>query len=212
MPSGDHQRKSEQLSPPPTPHPADSGAPPKSIGWGPGLSKLLFAFTKRHRGKAIELNASDDTMRVLGPRGEELAVVNSEVALDYLLGCIRETTTPIRPLEEVPARLKPFRVSARAGDGREYQGLCPVIGRSGIFLEVTPGPAPGTRLSMAIVSPNDVSRTLRLEGTVAWACERSDEFGFGPGVGVVCTWGSPEVVGFLADFARKREPRGAPAH
>lgn len=202
MPSGDHQRRREDLNPGPLPRLVQGGTPSKATGLGPGLTKLLFAFTKRHRGKALELDSSHDTMRVLGPRGEELAVVNSEVALDHLLGYVQETTAPAvpdesRPVEESPPRAKAFRVSARGDDGRDYEGLCPAVGRNGIFLELSTTPAPGTQLDMAIASTNDGPRRLRMKGLVAWTCPRSDEFGFHPGVGVTCTWHSPEVAAFL---------------
>lgn len=204
MTSGHHQQRQVELLPAPTPRRVEGGAPPESVGSVSGLTKLLFAFTKRHQGKAIELDASHDTMRVLGPRGEELAVVNSEVALDHLLGCAQATTTSAppeeaRPLEDVPLRPKPFRVSAQGNDGRKYEGLCPFVGRNGIFLELTRAPAPGTRLDMAIARSDGAPGILRSKGTVTWACQRSDEFGLGPGVGVTCTWQPPELAAFLSD-------------
>lgn len=215
MTSGDHQPKKEEVTPSPTPRPVDGTAPSKPTGVEAGLTKLLFAFTNRHRGKALELDSSQDTMRVLGPRGEELAVVDSEVALDHLLGCAEDTTAALqdgaRPLEDVRPRPKPFRVSARGGDGREYEGLCPVVGRERIFLEVTPPPPLGTQLRLAIVSSGDVARPLRMKGTVTWVCHRPDEFGFGPGVLVVSTWASPELLAFLAESVHNREPRASPA-
>ncbi len=204
MTSGQHQQKQMERPPTPTPRRVEGGSPPEPVGSVSGLTKLLFAFTKRHRGKAIELDANQDTMRVLGPRGEELAVVNSDVALDHLLGCAPTTTTPAqpeeaRPLEDVPPRPKPFHVSARGNDGREYEGLCPLLGRNGIFLELTRAPAPGTQLDMAIVRSDGALGILRSRGTVTWACQQSDEFGFGPGVGVTCTWHSPDLAAFLSD-------------
>lgn len=210
MTSGDHQRKEKERTPNPTPRPVGAVAPNKPTEVGPGLAKLLVSFTKRHRGKAIELDASQDTMRVLGPRGEELAVVNSEVALDHLLDYARGTSGPAlpeaaRPLADVSPQPKPFHVTARGNDGREYEGLCRVVGRSGVFLELTRAPAVGTQLDMAVVSTVDSARLLRTKGTVAWICPHSDEFGFAPGVGVTYTGHSPESVAFLS-------ATGAPSH
>lgn len=204
MTSGEHERRKEERTHTLTHRPVESGLATKPTGLGPGLGKLLFAFTNRHRGKALELDSGHDTMRVLGPRGEELAVVSSEVALDHLLGCAQQTTTPARPEvapppKDVPRRPAPIRVSARGGDGRQYEGLCPIVGRSGLFLELAPAPAPGTQLDMAITCTDGGSRTLRVKGAVAWACPGPDEFGFGPGVGVTCTWHSPELAALLSD-------------
>ncbi len=204
MTSGDHQRRQEELHRSPTLRPVEGSVPPNSTHSGPPVTKLLFAFPKRHRGKALELDASHDTLRVLGPRGEEIAVVNSEVALDHLLGCPQEVRTPprpegARPLEGVPQRPKRFRVSARGDNGRDYEGLCPVVGVDGLFLELAQAPSPGTQLDLTITSAEEGSRRLLMKGTVAWACPRPDEFGLAPGVGVTCTWHSPELAAFLPD-------------
>lgn len=204
MASGDHQRREDEIRPQPplrSVEKSDASKPTKS---GFGVTKLLFAFPKRHRGKALELDASHDTLRVLGPKGEEIAVVDSEVALDHLLGAAPETIA--QPLQEETAppeglrRLsKLFRVSARGDDGREYQGACAVVGRDAIFLEATPAPALGTKVDLTIVHTEDDSPALRMKGTVAWACPRQDEFGLGPGVGVTCTWHSPELAAYLSE-------------
>lgn len=204
MTSGDHERNKEEPRRPPTLHAVGATVPAKPAKSGFGVTKLLFAFPKRHRGKALELDASHDTLRVLGPGGEEIAVVDSEVALDHLLDCPQETTAPSRPggdwpLDGVPRHPKRYRVSARGDNGREYEGLCPVLGRGGLFLELTQAPAPGTQLDLTIVSAEEGSRRLRMKGTVAWACPRPDEFGLAPGVGVTCTWHSPELAAFLPD-------------
>ena len=202
MTFGDHELNREKPTPSPTPRPADGDALAKPTWLGPGLTKLLVAFTKRHRGKALELDASRDTMRVLGPGGEELAVVNSEVALDHLLGCAPGTTAPAppgetQPLDQILPRPKPFRVSAQGSDGGEYEGRCPVVRPNGLFLELARVPALGTELDMILVRADHASRTVRMKGTVAWACPRGDEFGLAPGVGVTCTWHSPELAAFL---------------
>lgn len=219
MTSGDHHRQYEPRTPNSTPRELEGAPPSKPPGAESGLTKLLFAFTKRHRGKAIELDSSHDTMRVLGPTGEELAVVDSEVALDHLLGVLgvaQGTTLSARPREtasreDIKPGRAPLRIAARSGDGRDYEGLCPAVGPNALFMEVTPAPAPGAPLSLAIAHPDDASRTLRLKGTVAWVCQRPDEFGFGPGVGVICTWRAAELSAFLSDSGRPLEPRSSAA-
>lgn len=200
MTSGDHQRNKREAVRPPSHRPPEHEAGTEASGLGSGLTKLLFTFTRRHRGKALELDSRHDTMRVLGPTGEELAAVNSEVVLDHLLGCAQAASPPAGPGEARPP--SPFRVSARADDGGEYEGRCPALGRSGIFLELTTPPPPGTRLDMTIVNADDVSRVLRIEGTVAWTCRRPDEFGFGPGVGVTCTRRAPDSTTSVSGAGR----------
>lgn len=178
---------------------SEAPAPPRSRA-ASGLKQLLFAFTNRHRGKALELDATKETLRVLGPEGEPLLVVNSEVALDHLLSHAQDADA--QASSRGPNRATALSVSVTAADGRVLDARCPGVGPRGVFLESPASFTLGSSVALVIVPPGEAARPLHMKGVVTWACPKPDEFGFGPGVGVAVTSLSSELAAHLRGTGR----------
>jgi len=144
--------------------------------------KLPVVVTKGHQGKILEIDSKEETITLLGLRGETLGTVTWGVVIEF----IRSLAGQPRPDE---ARKQP-RVSLTAKvrylmpNGAQVEGRASGVGGGGMFIENTNPMAVGTEFMVTFALPDQPNEWLQAKGKVAWVCPRPDQYTFYPGMGV----------------------------
>ncbi len=148
--------------------------------------KMLLAFTKDHRGKAVEVDGERETMRLLGPDGQELGLAESIDIIGRILASVHERDG--EPLQGgAESTVKRIKVGYRTYRGDQNEATCRGVRPTGLFIE-TPHMLPvGTLLDIDIFPTNAQQEPCFAKGRVAWVCPNADQFSRSPGMGVEFT-------------------------
>ncbi len=156
-----------------------------------GLVKYPVASSLRHRGKALELDASREVVTLLGINGEPIGSLSWDFVIDQIMAYRK---LPVqKEVRSEPRISLAFRVRYITPEGQHFEGRAGGIGGGGMFIEsVVPLPV-GTTLAMEFSLPEKPTEWLPTRGVVAWVCPKADHYTFSPGMGVRFTEVTPEI-------------------
>jgi len=156
-----------------------------------GLVKYPVNSSLRHRGKALEIDATQEVVRLLGINGEPIGSLPWDFVIDQLLA-YRKPPAP-KEIRSEPRVALSFPIRYNTLEGRQFESRAGGIGGGGLFIEsLTPLPV-GTKLTMEFALPERPTAWLPARGVVAWVCPKADQYTFSPGMGVRFSEISPEV-------------------
>ena len=145
----------------------------------------------RHRGKALEIDAAQEVVRLLGLNGEPIGSLPWDFVIDQLLAYRKPPV--LKEIRTEPRVILSFGIRYTTVEGRQFESRAGGIGGGGLFIE-SQAPLPvGTKLSMEFSLPERPSEWLSARGVVAWVCPKADQYTFSPGMGVRFTEIAPEV-------------------
>jgi len=134
--------------------------------------RLPVIATHGHKGKALDLDCEQETITLLGFRGEQLGTLTWESVIDQILAS-REPKVSLS-----------VKVKYSTPEGKLFESRAGGIGGGGLFIESTAPPPVGTKLTIEFVLPDCPSEWLEAKGAVAWVCPKADQYTFSPGMGV----------------------------
>lgn len=144
--------------------------------------KYPVSSSLRHKGKAIELDASHEMVVLLGVKGEVIGSLSWDFVIDQILAYRKVSVQ--KEIRAEPRISLAFRVRYNSPEGPTIESRAGGIGGGGLFIESqTPLPV-GTRLAMEFSIPEQPEEWIPAKGTVAWVCPKADQYTFSPGMGV----------------------------
>lgn len=149
------------------------------------LSKFLMAFTKTHQGKSLEVDCEQETMRLLGPNGQELAHIETHHLVNHLMSLSNSDQS--KEWEGTSRHQKTeskIKVLFRIPDGDWEKGKCRGMDSKGFFLEAERIFPVGTPIEIELFLEKDMEASLTCRGGVIWACPHSDQFSNSSGMGI----------------------------
>ena len=144
--------------------------------------RLPVIATHGHKGKALDLDCEQETITLLGFRGEQLGTLTWESVIDQILAS-REPKDPKEARSDPRISLS-VKVKYSTPEGKLFESRAGGIGGGGLFIESTAPPPVGTKLTIEFVLPDCPSEWLEAKGAVAWVCPKADQYTFSPGMGV----------------------------
>ena len=148
--------------------------------------KLPVKLSLRHRGKELELNSESETMKLIGPKGEQLGAASWEAVMDFIQGYVAEAR-PHLAIRNYPRCPLAVKVSYLTPDHKHFKSITGEIGGGGVFIESKLPPGVGTDLALELVLPDDLTVPVKAKGRVAWIRPRQEHYVFFPGMGVQFT-------------------------
>lgn len=162
--------------------------------------KLPVIVTQGHKGKALELDCEQETITLLGLRGEQLGTLTWESVIDQIMAS-REPKDPKEARTDPRVSLS-VKVKYSTPEGKLFESRAGGIGGGGLFIESTTPPPVGTKLEIEFALPDGPSEWLEAKGAVAWVCPKADQYTFSPGMGVRFTDISAEARGRVMNLVR----------
>src|SRR5262245_29169372 len=174
-----------------------------------GFVKYQVGSSLRHKGKAIEMDASREIITLLGINGEPMGNLSWDFVIDQILAYRKPPAT--REARSEPRVTLSFRVKYKTPEGHQYESRAGGIGGGGLFIEsLSPLPV-GTKLVMEFSLPERSDEWLPAKGLVAWVCPKADQYTFSPGMGVRFTEITPDVRNRVLELVKSLQPVGQPA-
>ena len=168
--------------------------------------KYPVASSLRHRGKALELDASREVVTLLGINGEPIGSLSWDFVIDQIMAYRK---LPVqKEVRSEPRISLAFRVRYTTPEGQHFEGRAGGIGGGGMFIEsLAPLPV-GTTLAMEFSLPEKPAEWLPTRGVVAWVCPKADHYTFSPGMGVRFTEVSPEIRERIIELVKSVQAKG----
>ncbi len=153
--------------------------------------KYQVVSSLRHKGKAIEMDATREIVTLIGINGEPMGNLSWDFVIDQILAYRKPPAT--KESRSEPRVTLSFKVKYRTPEGHHYESRAGGIGGGGLFIEsMNPLPV-GTKLAMEFSLPEQPHEWLSAKGLVAWVCPKADQYTFSPGMGVRFTDIAPEI-------------------
>jgi type IV pilus assembly protein PilZ len=153
--------------------------------------KFSVSSSLRHKGKALELDASSEVVTLLGINGEPIGSLSWDFVIDQILAYRKPPLQ--KEIRSEPRISLTFCVRYNTPEGQRYESRAGGIGGGGLFIEsLCPLPV-GTKLMMEFSLPEGGSDWLPAKGVVAWVCPKADQYTFSPGMGVRFSDINPET-------------------
>lgn len=166
--------------------------------------KYPVSSSPRHKGKAIDLDASGEVITLLGVNGESLGNLSWDFLIDQILAS--QTPSVTREIRNELRTALTFRVKYKTPEGHRYESHAGGIGGGGLFIE-SHNPLPvGTKLAVEFSLPEKPSEWLAAKGLVAWVCPKADQYTFSPGMGVRFTEINLEIRNRVLELVKSLQP------
>jgi type IV pilus assembly protein PilZ len=171
--------------------------------------KYPVASSLRHRGKAIELDATRELVTLLGINGEPIGSLSWDFVIDQIMAYRK---LPVqKEVRSEPRISLAFRVRYNTPEGRPFESRAGGIGGGGMFIE-SQAPLPvGTKLAMEFSLPEQPAEWLPAKGVVAWVCPKADQYTFSPGMGVQFTEVSQEIRDRILELVKSSQGKAQAA-
>ena len=170
--------------------------------------KYTVSSSLRHKGKALDLDATREVITLVGINGEPIGNLSWDFVIDQILTyrkppAGRETRTE-------PRVTLTFRVKYKTPEGQQFESRAGGIGGGGLFIESHTPPPVGTKLALEFSLPDKPSEWLPAKGLVAWVCPKADQYTFSPGMGVRFTEINPEIRNCVLELVKSLQTVGQP--
>ncbi len=153
--------------------------------------KFPVVSSNRHKGKTLEIDASRETITLVGINGEPMGSLAWDFVVDQILA-YRKPQQP-RDARSEPRISLSIRVRYNTPEGHQFESRAGGIGGGGLFIESSSPLSVGIKLSMEFTLPESPNEWLTAKGVVAWVCPKADQYTFSPGMGVRFTDIAPET-------------------
>ncbi|MEY4704590.1 MAG: hypothetical protein RL042_786 [Nitrospirota bacterium] len=170
--------------------------------------KYPVSSSLRHKGKALDLDATREVITLLGSNGESMGNLSWDFVIDQIL-LYRNPRTGQEARNEPRVTLT-FPVKYKTPDGCRIESLAGGIGGGGLFVE-SHNPLPvGTTLVLEFSLPEKPSEWVPAKGLVAWVCPKADQYTFSPGMGVRFTEINPDIRRRVLELVKSILPANQP--
>jgi uncharacterized protein (TIGR02266 family) len=166
-----------------------------------GTVKYPVSSSLRHKGKALELDATREVITLLGINGEPMGNLSWDFVIDQILAYRKPMAS--REARNEPRVTLTFRVKYTTPDGRQFESRAGGIGGGGLFIESLSPLSVDTLLALEFTLPESPSEWLPAKGLVAWVCPKADQYTFSPGMGVRFTEIDPDVRNRVLEVVKK---------
>ena len=144
--------------------------------------KFPIVSSNRHKGKTLEIDASRETITLVGINGEPMGSLTWDFIVDQILAYRKPQQT--RDARSEPRISLSIRVKYNTPDGQQFESRAGGIGGGGLFIESSNPLSVGMKLSMEFTLPESPGEWLSAKGVIAWVCPKADQYTFSPGMGV----------------------------
>jgi uncharacterized protein (TIGR02266 family) len=144
--------------------------------------KFPIVSSNRHKGKTLEIDASRETITLVGINGEPMGNLTWDFIVDQILAYRKPQQT--RDARSEPRISLSIRVKYNTPDGQQFESRAGGIGGGGLFIESSNPLSVGMKLSMEFTLPESPGEWLSAKGVIAWVCPKADQYTFSPGMGV----------------------------
>lgn len=145
--------------------------------------RLPVRTSARHKGKLLEVDSKQETLTLFGPDGQILGRTTWDAVIESILAG-KQSYPASETVRRFPRAEVSIAVKYRTADGTLEAGRAAGIGGGGLFIESTQPLAPGSPVSVEFTLPDRPDEWLHATGSVAWVCERPDQYHFHPGMGI----------------------------
>ena len=171
--------------------------------------KYPVSSSLRHKGKALDLDATREVITLLGINGEPMGNLSWDFVIDQILAYRKPPAS--RETRNEPRVTLTFRVKYTTPEGRQFESRAGGIGGGGLFIEsLSPLPV-GTKLALEFSLPEQPPEWLPAKGLVAWVCPKADQYTFSPGMGVRFTEINPDIRNRVLELVTSLQTDGQPA-
>jgi type IV pilus assembly protein PilZ len=150
------------------------------------MVQLPVNHSAKHQGKTLRLDATTETLTVIGQADDPLGTVPWDAIIDFVNGFSKPDHTP-RPVRNYPRSQLAAKLRYAASGRSDFNGVTCEIGGGGIFIETSSPQSIGTDLSLELVLPDDQTQPITARGKVAWIRSREERHVFYPGMGIQFT-------------------------
>ena len=170
--------------------------------------KYSVSSSLRHKGKALNLDATREVITLLGINGEPLGNLSWDFVIDQILAYRNPPAD--RETRNEPRVALTFRVKYKTPEGHHFESRAGGIGGGGLFIE-SQNPLPsGTKITLEFSLPEKPSEWLPAKGLVAWVCPKADQYTFSPGMGVRFTEINPDIRNRVLELVKSLQTVGQP--
>ena len=171
--------------------------------------KYPVSSSLRHKGKALDLDATREVITLLGINGEPMGNLSWDFLIDQILAYRKPPAG--RETRNEPRVTLTFRVKYKTPEGQQFESRAGGIGGGGLFIE-SHSPLPvGTKLALEFSLPEQPSEWLPAKGLVAWVCPKADQYTFSPGMGVRFTEINPDIRNRVLELVKALQTVGQTA-
>jgi uncharacterized protein (TIGR02266 family) len=153
---------------------------------GRNMMKLPVKSSSRHRGKGLGVDSEAETITLLGSRGEPLGSVSWEAVIDFIQISVKEARSH-RATRNYPRGRLAAKVRYSTPDDKHFESITCEIGGGGVFIETQVPPELGTTLALELILPEDSTKPINAQGTVAWVRPKDEHYVFFAGMGIQFT-------------------------
>ena len=145
--------------------------------------KLQVTATEVHQGKALEVDYDQETITLIGTKGEAVGTVTWSSIIDYIESADEESRH-VRAHPRAPLAIK---VRYATQDGKQFESITGGIGGGGLFIESgTPLPV-GSEVTVDFSLPDRPLERVKAKARVAWIRKKPERYLLFPGMGVQFT-------------------------
>ena len=145
--------------------------------------KLQVTATEVHQGKALEVDYDQETITLIGTKGEAVGTVTWSSIIDYIESA-DEGSRHVRAHPRAPLAIK---VRYATQGGKQFESITGGIGGGGLFIESgTPLPV-GSEVTVDFSLPDRPLERVKAKARVAWIRKKPERYLLFPGMGVQFT-------------------------
>jgi type IV pilus assembly protein PilZ len=171
--------------------------------------KYPVSSSLRHKGKALDLDATRELITLLGINGEPMGHLSWDFVIDQILAYRKPPAS--REARNEPRVTLTFRVKYTTPEGQQFESRAGGIGGGGLFIESLSPPPVDTMLALEFSLPEKPSEWLPAKGLVAWVCPKADQYTFSPGMGVRFTEIDPDIRNRVLELVKSLQTVGQAA-
>jgi len=147
--------------------------------------KFPVTMVQEHIGKIIEIDCDQETLTLLGDKGQRLGTLGWGTLIERILAVDEETRfAHSRAHPRAPLAIK---VQCTTAEGKRFDSLTGGIGGGGLFIESSAPLAPGSELTVEFALPDRPAEKYKAKAKVAWTRAKPERYLLFPGMGVQFT-------------------------
>lgn len=147
--------------------------------------KLQVTASEAHQGKALEIDYDQETITLLGAKGEPVGTVTWSSIIDYIESAdVQDGARHVRAHQRAPLAVK---VRYATQDGKQFESITGGVGGGGLFIE-SGAPLPvGSEMTVEFSLPDRPLERVKAKARVAWVRKKPERYLLFPGMGVQFT-------------------------
>lgn len=147
--------------------------------------KLQVTTTEAHQGKTLEIDYDQETITLIGTKGEPVGTVTWSSIIDYIESADEEDESKhVRAHPRAPLAIK---VRYGTQDGKQFESITGGIGGGGLFIESGAPLAVGSEVTVEFSLPDRPLERMKAKAKVAWVRKKPERYLLFPGMGVQFT-------------------------